>query len=130
MDMRILPRYSKESIFTCIDNIKNEIENKYNVTIEYTMIQSTESKPTSADSAIVKDLSAAVSEIYAVKPRVIGIGGGTMAAYLRNIGIDCAVWTKAQNSLHQPNEYVLLDNMLGDAKVMALLAALPIQQAL
>jgi succinyl-diaminopimelate desuccinylase len=45
-----------------------------------------------------------------------------MAAYLRNIGIDCAVWTKTQETLHQPNEYALLENILGDAKVFALLA--------
>ncbi|MCL2267155.1 MAG: M20/M25/M40 family metallo-hydrolase, partial [Treponema sp.] len=82
-----------------------------------------ESKPTPKDSAIVQALSKAVSEIYKVNPYPVGIGGGTMAASLRNIGIDCAVWTKTNETLHQPNEYVLLENITGDAKVMALLAA-------
>jgi succinyl-diaminopimelate desuccinylase len=45
-----------------------------------------------------------------------------MAATLRNIGISCAVWTKTQETLHQPNEYVLMDNIIGDAKIMSLLA--------
>jgi succinyl-diaminopimelate desuccinylase len=81
-----------------------------------------QSSPTAADAPIVQKLSAAVSEVYSVKARPVGIGGGTMAAHLRNIGIDCAVWTKTQETLHQPNEYVLLDSILGDAKVMALLA--------
>jgi len=45
-----------------------------------------------------------------------------MAAYLRNTGIDCAVWTKTAGSLHQPDEFALLENIIGDAKVMALLA--------
>ena len=122
MDMRILPHYSGDSVFKCIKNIIKEIEGKYKVTIEYSIIQSTESIPTSAYSVIVKELSAAASEIYKVNPRPIGIGGGTMAAFLRNIGIDCAVWTKTQKTLHQPNEYVLLSNIIGDAKVIALLA--------
>jgi succinyl-diaminopimelate desuccinylase len=121
MDMRVLPRYPTNSILAEIDRIKSEIEEKYRVTVEYSFNQLTESKPTAADSPIVKSLSAAISEVYPVKPRPVGIGGGTVAAYLRNIGIDCAVWTKTQVSMHQPNEYALLANILGDAKVMALL---------
>ena len=123
MDMRVLPIYSTELIFKEIDNIKAIIEEKHGVTIDYNIIQKMESIPTSPDSAIVKKLTNAVREIYAVNPKPKGIGGGTVAAHLRNIGIDCAVWTKTDQTLHQPNEYVLLDNLLGDAKVMALLAA-------
>jgi succinyl-diaminopimelate desuccinylase len=52
----------------------------------------------------------------------MGFGGGTVAAYLRNIGIDSAVWSRLSDSAHQPDEYALLENILGDAKVMALLA--------
>ena len=122
IDMRVLPRYSTDSILAEINRIKAEVEKKYRVTVEYSMRQRMESKPTAADSPIVKHLSAAVSEVYAVKPRPVGIGGGTVAAHLRNIGIDCAVWTKTQVSMHQPNEFALLANIIGDAKVMALLS--------
>jgi succinyl-diaminopimelate desuccinylase len=66
-------------------------------------------------------LSAAIGEVYRVKARPVGIGGGTVAAYLRRAGIDCAVWARLGGCAHQPNEYVLLENILGDAKVMALL---------
>jgi succinyl-diaminopimelate desuccinylase len=66
-------------------------------------------------------LSRAIKEVDAINPRPIGIGGGTVGAYLRSAGIDCAVWAKLNNTAHQPNEYVLLDNILGDAKVMSLL---------
>jgi len=122
MDMRVLPQYSKDSICKEIDRIINEVKEDYRVTIEYSFIQSMESKPTSENAPIVKLLSNAVKEVYGIKPHPIGIGGGTMAASLRNIGIDCAVWTKTDESLHQPNEYALLENIIGDAKVMALLA--------
>jgi succinyl-diaminopimelate desuccinylase len=122
MDMRILPLYPVDLVLAEIDRIKKETEEKYRVTVEYTLPQLMQSKPTDINAPIVKLLEKAITEVYAVQPLPIGIGGGTMAAYLRNTGIDCAVWTKTQTSLHQPNEYVLLDNIIGDAKVMALLA--------
>ncbi|MDR2964832.1 MAG: M20 family metallo-hydrolase [Treponema sp.] len=122
MDMRVLPIYSTELILKEIDNIKATIEEKHGVTIEYNIIQRMESMPTSPSAKIVTSLDNAIKEVYAVSPKPVGIGGGTVAAYLRNIGIDCAVWTKTDQTLHQPNEYVLLDNILGDAKVMSLLA--------
>jgi len=123
MDMRVLPRYSPASVLAEVDRIKTEIEKKYHVTIEHSLNQMMESKPTGADAPIVKLLTKAASEVYGVTPRPIGIGGGTVAAYLRNIGIDSAVWTKTDETLHQPNEYALIDNIIGDAKVMALLSA-------
>ncbi|MCL2229528.1 MAG: M20 family metallo-hydrolase [Treponema sp.] len=122
MDMRVLPRYSSDSILAEIDRIKAEVEKKYRVTIDCTLPQLMQSKPTDANAPIVKNIGKAITEVYGVNPRPVGIGGGTMAAYLRNIGIDCVVWTKTQKTLHQPNEYALLDNIIGDAKVMALLA--------
>jgi succinyl-diaminopimelate desuccinylase len=123
MDMRVLPFYSADLILAEVDRIKSEIEKKYHVTVEYTLPQLMQSKPTDENAPIVKLLSKAITEVYSVKPRPVGIGGGTMAAYLRNIGIDCAVWTKTQETLHQPNEYALLENIIGDAKVMSLLAS-------
>jgi succinyl-diaminopimelate desuccinylase len=122
MDMRILPRHTTDSVMTEINRIKTETEKKYGVTVKINTKQLMESIPTSVDAPVVKKLSSAINEVYRVKARPVGIGGGTMAACLRNIGIDCVVWTKTDVSLHQPNEYALIDNILGDAKVMALLA--------
>ena len=120
-DMRILPCYPINSVLKEADSIKAEIENKYKVKIEYSLSQSTESKPTSPDAPIVKCLAKNIEAVYKVKAKPIGVGGGTVAAYLRNIGIDCAVWYKASESAHQPNEFALIENILGDAKVMALM---------
>ena len=122
VDMRVLPVYPPSEVLAEIDRIKTEIGEKYHVTVEYSLPQLMESKPTSASSPVVRLLSGAVSEVYKVKPRLIGIGGGTMAASLRNIGIDCAVWTKTCETLHQPNEYALIENIIGDAKVFSLVA--------
>ena len=121
MDMRILPRYPVKTVLDLIDRIKREVEEKHKVTINYTKPQSVESQATPADSPLVKMLAAAVEEVYQVKTRPIGIGGGTVGAFLRNEGIHCAVWSRIDDTAHQPNEYALIANILGDAKVMALL---------
>jgi succinyl-diaminopimelate desuccinylase len=121
MDMRILPRYPVKAVLAEIDRIIAEAAAQHKVTIDYSVVQSSESPATGAQAPLVRSLSAAVSEVYGVTPRPIGLGGGTEAAYLRRIGLDCAVWEKVAETLHQPNEYALLANILGDAKVMALL---------
>jgi succinyl-diaminopimelate desuccinylase len=121
MDLRILPRYPLKTVLTEINRLQARIEAKYNVKIERQIIQSMESQATSPDSPLVKALSQGIKQIYGVEPRPIGIGGGTVAAHLRNAGLDSAVWSRLQDSAHQPNEYTLIEHILGDAKVMALL---------
>jgi succinyl-diaminopimelate desuccinylase len=49
----------------------------------------------------------------------VGIGGGTVGAHLRKKGIDTVVWARIESTAHMPNEYCLIENMVGDAKVMA-----------
>jgi succinyl-diaminopimelate desuccinylase len=119
MDMRILPCYPVKEVLAEIDRIKAVVEAKHKVTIAYTAPQCIESASTPADSALVKLLAKSVEEVYGVKAKPIGIGGGTVAAYLRNQGIHCAVWSRIDETAHQPNEYALIANILGDAKVMA-----------
>jgi len=123
IDMRILPRYPIDDVLSAVDRIKAEVEKKRGVTINYTVIQRIESAATPVDSPLVLMLAKAVETVYGVKARPIGIGGGTVGAFFRNEGIHCAVWSRIDETLHQPNEYALIANILGDAKVMALLMA-------
>ncbi|MDR0553279.1 MAG: M20 family metallo-hydrolase [Treponema sp.] len=121
MDIRALPRYSNRDILAEIDRIKAEVEAKHGVQISYTTPQLVESRPTPPDTPLVKLLSRTVKEVYGVNTRPIGIGGGTVAAPLRNRDIAAVVWSRMDDTAHQPNEYALLANILGNAKVMALL---------
>ena len=52
----------------------------------------------------------------------VGIGGGTVGAYLRKAGFDCVVWARMNETAHQPNENADIANIIGDAKVFASLA--------
>jgi succinyl-diaminopimelate desuccinylase len=125
MDMRVLPRYPVKDILAEIDRIKTEVEAQHGVTITCKTLQTGESKPTPPDAPLIKLLSQTVERVYAVKPRLIGIGGGTVGAHLRNVDISCAVWSRMDDTAHQPNEYTLVENLLGDAVVMALLMLTP-----
>ena len=120
-DMRILPRYPVSEVLKEVDRIKAEVEKKYRVIVTYNVVQRVESRSTSPDAPLLKILSKNVEKVYGVKTKPIGIGGGTVAAFLRNAGIDAAVWCRIDHSAHQPNEYAYLNNILGDAKVMALM---------
>jgi succinyl-diaminopimelate desuccinylase len=121
MDMRILPHYPVKAVLAEIDAIKAKIETKNGVKITYDLPQCIESRSTPEDAPLVRLLSQTIREVYGVEARPVGIGGGTVAAYLRNAGIDSAVWCRIDHTAHQPNEYALIDNILGDAQVMALL---------
>jgi succinyl-diaminopimelate desuccinylase len=121
MDMRILPRYSIASVLAEVDRIKAEVEAKHRVAVSYTLPQRQESRPTAVDAPLVKLLSKIVKEVCRVETRPVGIGGGTVGACLRNVGIDSVVWSRMDDTAHQPNEYALLDNILAGARVMALL---------
>jgi succinyl-diaminopimelate desuccinylase len=50
----------------------------------------------------------------------MGIGGGTVAAVFRRAGYPAVVYARLDDSAHQPDEYCVLDNLIGDAKVFAL----------
>jgi succinyl-diaminopimelate desuccinylase len=49
----------------------------------------------------------------------VGIGGGTVGAYLRKAGYPCVVWSTQDETMHAANEYAKISNIIGDAKVFA-----------
>jgi succinyl-diaminopimelate desuccinylase len=119
MDMRILPQYPIATVLEEIRRVKALIEAKYQVSITYKVEQALESRSSPQDTPLVGLLSQAVKDIYQVDTRLIGIGGGTIAAALRNAGIPAVVWSRLDDTAHQPNEYAVIEHILGDAKVMA-----------
>lgn len=121
IDCRVLPGIPLIEVESIIRRWANEIEKKYNVTMEFAFSQKAEAAPpTPEDSPVVKALSAAIKKVYKVNPRPYGIGGGTVAALFRRAGFHAAVWSKLDEVAHQPNEYALISNIVGDAKVFSL----------
>lgn len=117
MDMRILPVFKIEDIIKEIDRMTAAYEYKYKVKISYELLQRIDSpKPTSKDSRVVTNLTKSLSE-QGIKPRIGGIGGGTCATILREIGMSAVVWSTLDELAHQTNEYTVIDNLINDTKV-------------
>jgi succinyl-diaminopimelate desuccinylase len=120
MDCRILPKYKVADVEKRIKAIAADIEKKFRVKIEIGIEQkATAAPPTPAQAPVVKALRKGVKSVYHREARAMGIGGGTVAALFRRASFEAACWSKLDDTAHQPNEYCVIDNMVGDAKVFA-----------
>lgn len=119
LDMRVLPQYSVASVVAESRKRMDEVEKLYGVTMKYEIVQSNESPATPVDAPVVQLLKDAVKATYGVEGKAVGIGGGTVGAYLRKAGYHCVVWSRQDESMHAPNEYAVISNLIGDAKVFA-----------
>jgi len=119
-DARILPDYALADVEKKIQEMIGEIEQKFGVKIETDSPQREEAAPpTPPDAPVVKALQKAIREVYGREGKPMGIGGGTVAAFLRHAGFHAAVWSTMDELAHQPDEYAKIENILGDAKVFA-----------
>jgi len=120
MDCRVLPEYRLEDVEEKVQAAMREVEKKTGVTISYEYMQrAAAAPPTAPDAPVVQALKKAVEAVYRKESRAVGIGGGTVAAFFRKQGFEAACWSKLDETAHQPNEYCIIDNMVGNAKVFA-----------
>ena len=122
-DCRVLPHYKISAVLKTIKAIARETEKKFKVKIEITLQQKEEAAPpTDPRSPVAMAITTAVKELRRKTPKTIGIGGGTVAKYLREAGFPCVVWCTMDEQAHKPDEYVRISHILSDAKVFAHIA--------
>ncbi len=115
LDCRIIPEYDPSQI---IKDVK-KIATKYKAKIDLEIVNREDApQPTSKDSEVVKILSKTIKNELKVKPRIVAIGGGTVAKPLRAAGFETAVWRIEDNVSHQANEYVKISALKGMVKVL------------
>jgi len=121
-DCRVLPCYTNDAVMAEIKKIVKTIEKRFRVkvTVETPIHES--SKPTLPKEELVKLTCEAVKAVYKKAPRAAGVGGGTVGAFLRNEGYPVVVYSKLDETMHQPNENSSIKNTLGDAKVFVRVA--------
>ena len=120
VDCRILPGYKLDDVRAEIKKLGDEVIAEYGVEIAYDDDQANESKvSTSPDSPVVTKLDRAIRSVYNVTPSPKGVGGGTVAAHLREAGYPVACWSKLIPNAHVPNEKSRISCNIGDAKVIA-----------
>ena len=119
LDCRILPTADMDEIMGEIRTRCAQVEKEYGVQIEIETVVDGVSKKSDPESHIIKRLEKVLNDVAGKKARLVGIGGGTVAAHLRNIGMNVAVWSTIDETCHMPNEYTWIKNLQNDAKVMA-----------
>jgi len=118
MDSRILPQYTIKEVEDKIKKMTSKIEKDFEVKISLQEVQKAPAAlPTSAEAPVVKALKKAIKAVYGKEGKATGIGGGTVAALFRRARFEAACWSRLDETAHQPNEYCVIDNMVGDAKV-------------
>lgn len=125
IDMRILPCYSVDQVLAEAEKRARELEPVYGVKFHFETVQKNDSPPTQVDAPVVLLLKDAIEAVYGVKARAIGVGGGTVAAHLRKAGFPCVVWSRQDETMHAPDEYARISNLIGDAKIFARLMLSP-----
>lgn len=122
LDCRVLPCYKNADVLKEIGRICKAVEKQKKVKIKYEVLINESSKPTPKNAEVVKLTMECVKQVWKNKPVAVGIGGGTVAAFLRNKNYPAVVYSKLEETAHQPNENSSIKNTLGDAKVFALMA--------
>ena len=118
MDCRILPCYPLNKVIAKIKEIVFEIERSYDVKVDVSYPQKSESPATSENAPVVLALKSALRKVHGIEAKCIGIGGGTVGAELRREGIDAVVWSTLDDQAHQPNEYCKITNLIKDAQTL------------
>lgn len=120
VDCRVLPRYDLDDVVAAVRGLADEVEREYGASIAIShVLREQAAPPTSPNAEVVTRLRAAISGVYGVTARPAGIGGGTVAAIVRRMGLSAAVWSKLVPNAHVPNEATRISCNIGDAKVIA-----------
>lgn len=122
LDCRVLPCYKNDDVIKEIQKAAKEIEKKFKVQVKIDVLRSESSLPTDQKADIVKLTQEAAKAVYKNNAHPMGVGGGTVGAYLRNAGYPVVVFSKLDDMAHQPNEYSSIKNTIGDAKVFTHIA--------
>lgn len=120
MDCRLLPEVAVETVLEAISHVARGVEAEYGVSITVSTVQKVIAPaPTPPDSPVVAGLERSIRAVRGVEAKPVGIGGGTVAAFLRKRGYHAAVWSTLGHNAHQPNEASSLSATISDAKVIA-----------
>ena len=118
-DCRILPKYSISSVKDIIKAFLYNFSSSSGAEISVEFLGEDDAgKPTDPQDPFVKGFSKAIKETRGVEVKPIGIGGGTVARYLRKRGYPAIVWMTCDDTAHQPNEYTKLSYVISDIETI------------
>ncbi len=118
-DMRILPSMSLDEVEAAIRGYLGSTAPSLGAKARVEIVAKDEAgEPTKPEHPLVRVLSHAIKETRGVEPRPIGIGGGTVARYLRREGYPAVVWMTCEETAHQPDEHTRLSYIVADVETL------------
>lgn len=122
IDMRILPEFKVDQVVKRIDEMIKLFTNSHKgIEVSYEFTNRVDAPtPTSSESEVVQKLMESLKESGIDNGYYGGIGGGTCGAILRARNIPTVVWSHLDELAHQPNEYVIISNIIKDIKIFLL----------
>ncbi|WP_258392880.1 M20 family metallo-hydrolase [Nanobdella aerobiophila] len=119
-DCRILPDYNIDEVLETIKFVVKEFENNYNCKVEMNIVM--KDYPSILNNIDNNDFLNKIKDLikkYRNKEaRIVGIGGGTYAKILREKGYNAIVWSTYNESAHMPNEYININDLIIDTKIL------------
>lgn len=119
LDCRLLPGVDPDAVLAAICRHLDPVAAQYAVRFDTRLIHLQKASATAPDCPAARALMAAVRAVYAVEAHPTGIGGGTVAALLRQAGFPAVVWSCIRNTCHQHNEHSSISATIRDAQVFA-----------
>ena len=118
-DCRILPRHSVGEVIEKIRSHAYYFGTRTGAWVEIDILGFDEAgEPTDTSNAFVKGFLKAIQATRELNPKPVGIGGGTVARYLRKNGYPAIVWMTCDETAHQPNEYTRLSYIVADIETV------------
>lgn len=119
IDCRLLPHVDMDNVLAKMREVAAEVAEKYTVQIQVSVVQRQAATAIPQTGTVVTALKAAIARIYGVQAQAVGIGGATVAAFLRQKGLPAAVWGCLENTCHQPDERSSITATIKDSQVFA-----------
>jgi len=120
LDIRLVPEYHQDEVTAVAERVAKKHEARTGAKIDITEIQRhVAGRVSSTEGEVFESLMDSIGSVIGKRPRPVGVGGATCANFFRKEGYDAYVWQYGGGTLHGPNEYVVIDNMVIDAKVFA-----------
>ncbi|BFI73869.1 diaminopimelate aminotransferase [Nanoarchaeota archaeon] len=118
-DCRILPDYNLDEVYETILYICKEFERNYNCKVEVDIVMKDyPSYLNIENNEFLEKLKELIKKYKGKEPKIVGIGGGTYAKYLREKNLNAIVWSTYNDSAHMPNEYINLNDLISDLNIL------------
>ena len=119
LDCRLLPGIDPDAVLAAARQRVAPIARHHGTDIDVELVHLQKASASAPNCPAARALVAAVQEIYGVEARPTGIGGGTVAALLRQAGLPAVVWSCIRHPCHQHNAHSSISATIRDAQVFA-----------